>query len=141
MELIHTHFRKHFFFYILIIAIFANVGFSYYRFMVKHDYVVGYHGSCDSATGKCFMSCDDDACTKPEYYTEMKKYEPDLYKECGEDITSCDAASVCLPADRKCSTTYCDSSTSNNDNTCQAPIDTQIDIQTNPINNSSDTNI
>jgi len=91
------HFRKYFFPYILIIAILANVGFSYYRFIIKHDYIVGYHGVCDPSIGKCFMSCDDDACTQPDYYSEMRKYEPDLYKECGLDITNCDTANVCLP--------------------------------------------
>jgi len=115
------------------------VVFSYYRFMVKYDYVVGYQGSCDPATGKCFMSCDDDACTKPDYYSEMRKYEPDLYKECGQDITNCDAANVCLPGDRKCSITYCNDKTSDDDNPCQTPIvPQQSDTQdNNNINNTT----
>ena len=131
------YFRDHIFALILIIGIVFVVVFSYYRFMVKHDYVVGYQGVCDPATGKCFMSCEDDACTKPDYYSEMKKYEPDLYNECGKDITNCDMANVCLPTDRKCSVTYCNSITSDKDNPCQTPIDTK----TNSIGNSSNTNI
>ena len=111
------YFRDHFFFLILILGVFFVVVFSYHRFMVKHDYIVGYHGSCDPATGKCFMSCDDDACTKPDYYSKMQKYEPDLYKECGIDITDCATSNICLPTDRKCSITYCNKVTSNNDNT------------------------
>jgi hypothetical protein len=113
--------------------------------MVKHDYVVGYQGSCDPATGKCFKSCDDDACTKPNYYAEMQKYEPDLYKECGKDITDCAVASMCLPSDHRCSITYCDKNTSDNDNVCQTPImeqpKTQNSNQINSINNTSNTNI
>ena len=136
-----VYFRNHFFPFFLILGIIFVVIFSYYRFMIKHDYVVGYQGSCDPATGKCFKSCDDDACKNPDYYTEMRKYEPDLYKECGEDITNCDAANMCLPSDHKCSITYCDKNTSDKDNPCQAPADTQTNTQTNPISNSSNTNI
>lgn len=136
-----VYFRNHFFFLILTFVIIIVGVFSYYRFMIKHDYVVGYQGVCDPATGKCFMNCEDDACTKVDYYSEMQKYEPDLYNECGKDITNCDAASVCLPSDRKCSITYCDKSTSDDDNVCQTPVGPQSDIQTNPINNPSNTNI
>jgi len=107
METKHTHFHDHILSYVLIFLIVTVGVFSYYRFMVKHDYVVGYQGVCDPATGKCFMSCEDDACTKIDYYSNMLKYEPDLHKECGNDISNCDAASVCLPGDRKCSISYC----------------------------------
>lgn len=107
MEPIHTHFRKHFFSYILIIAILANVGFSYYRFIIKHDYLVGYEGTCDPKIEKCFTGCTDDACTENYYYSQMRKYEPDLFAECGADITDCETASICLPSDRRCSITYC----------------------------------
>ena len=135
------YFRDHFFFFILALGIIFVVVFSYYRFMIKYDYIVGYQGSCDPHTGKCFKNCEDDACTKFDYYTEMQKYEPDLYKECGKDITNCDVANVCLSTDRKCSITYCDQNTSNKDNLCQTTADTLINTQTSPISNSSDTNI
>ena len=135
------YFRNHFFPFILILGIVFVVIFSFYRFMIKHDYIIGYQGVCDPTTGKCFMSCDDDACTKPDYYLEMQKYEPDLFKECGADITDCEAANACLPGDRKCSVTYCNKSTSDKDNSCQTPLDTQTDIQTNSISNSSNANI
>lgn len=103
------YFDNHFFFFILVILVIIAGFFSYYRFMVKNDYVVGYEGVCDSATEKCFIGCNDDACTDKYYYTKMQKYAPDLYTECGKDITDCEAASICLPDDRKCSVTYCNS--------------------------------
>ena len=135
------YFNNYFFFLTLSFCVVFFIGFSYYRFMVKHDYVVSYHGSCDPITGKCFMSCDDDACTKPDYYTEMQKYEPDLYKECGQDIINCDLANICLLIDRKCSVTYCNKSTSDKDNPCQTPIDVKTRVQADPINNSNNINI
>ncbi len=81
---------------------------SYYRFMVRNDYVVGYEGKCNPAIEKCFVGCEDDACTKNNYYSKVQKYAPDLYKECGKDITDCENASKCLPGDRNCSIIHCD---------------------------------
>ena len=141
METKNTHFHDHILSYILIPIIILVALFSYYRFMVKYDYVVGYQGSCDPTTGKCFKSCDDNACKNPSYYTEMQKYEPDLYKECGKDITNCDAANVCLPTDHKCSIIYCDKNTSDHDNVCQDPVRAQSDTQNNSIDNTSNTNL
>ncbi len=123
------YFRKHFF-YLTILLVIVFVGtVSFYRFIIKHDYVVGYQGSCDPVSGKCFKSCEDDACTKIDYYSEMQKYEPDLFRECGKDITNCAAANTCLSGDRNCSVTYCDKNTSDNDNVCQEPIVKQPNVQ------------
>lgn len=145
MKVKNIHFREHAMFFVLVpLIVFVGI-LSFYRFMVKHDYVVGYQGACDPATGKCFMSCNDDSCTTESYYSEMQKYEPDLFKECGKDITNCEAASVCFSSDRKCSKTYCDKETSDNNNVCQTPFGEQSNIQdsnqTNSINNTSNTNI
>lgn len=139
-------FRDHSFSCILVLLIIVAGFFSYHRFITTSDYIVGYQGVCDPARGKCFKSCEDDACTKADYYSEMQKYAPDLYKECGKDITDCATASVCLPSDRKCSITYCNNRTSDDDNVCQEPLETpssgtQSNNQIDPINNTNDTNI
>lgn len=119
--------RNHFFFYILVAIIFIVGIFSYRRFMIKQDYVVGYEGICDPATNinKCFEGCNDDACTEKHYYLKMVKYAPDLYKECGEDITDCEAASACLSGDNNCIETYCNPD--DKSDTCATEINTQND--------------
>ena len=94
-------------FYILVPFIIIVSFASYYRFIIKHDYVVGYEGVCDPSIEKCFIGCEDSACIKEYYYTKVKKYEPDLFRECGKDITDCEDASVCFPNDRTCSVVYC----------------------------------
>jgi len=81
---------------------------SYNRFIINNDYFVGYEGVCDPNIEKCFIGCEDDECTEEYYYSQIVKYAPDLYSECGEDITDCKEANVCLPSDRNCSITYCD---------------------------------
>lgn len=121
---IKKHLREHFFSYIIFLLIVVIGFFSYYRFMIKHDYIVGYQGVCDPSTGKCFMSCEDDACTKPDYYDNVLKYAPDLYKECGTDITNCEDANVCLAGDHKCSITYCDRK--NKDDICEPELQNNI---------------
>ena len=137
MKIKSIYFREHIFFFILVLAIITVSALSYYRFMVKHDYVVGYQGVCDPAIGGCFKSCEDDACTKVDYYSNMLKYEPDLYMECGKDITDCDAASTCLVNDHKCSVTYCNPEVS--DNTCESPTDKSIAQKINSQNQTDST--
>jgi len=104
----NINFRDHFLFFILAPLIIIVGVISYYRFMINHDYMVGYEGNCDPVSEKCFIGCEDDECTEEYYYSQIIKYAPDLYKECGGDITDCEAANICLPEDRNCSITYCD---------------------------------
>jgi hypothetical protein len=97
--------------------------------MVRQDYLVRYEGTCDATIQKCFIGCEDDACTKESNYSKVVKYAPDIYKECGEDITDCEAANTCLPNDRNCSVTYCDPKI---DDECTTPV-----VETNISNNDS----
>ena len=121
-----TYFYDHFFFFVLVFLVLIIGYTSYYRFMIKNDYIVGYEGVCDPATNKCFIGCEDDACTKESYYSKVEKYAPDLYRECGKDITDCEAASKCLPNDRKCSVTYCNTEVGGD--ICKMPTD-KLNIQ------------
>lgn len=130
---IKQNFRNHFFSYTLVALVFIVGVFSYYRFMARQDYVVGYEGVCDPVANanKCFEGCGDDACTEKYYYSKMVKYAPDLYEECGEDITDCESANSCLPNDRECSVTYCNPEVEGD--TCATETTTQND------NNDTDT--
>lgn len=94
--------------YILIPLIFIVSIISFYRFIIHQDYLVRYEGVCDPTINKCFLGCEDDACTKEYNYSKVVKYAPDIYAECGDNITDCEVASRCLPSDRMCSITYCD---------------------------------
>lgn len=100
--------RNHFFLYILLVFVVTVGVLSYYRFSVKHDYYVGYNGSCDPSTESCFVQNEDGTDTKSIYFSKMKKYAPDLFRECGSDITNCSEANICLSSDHNCSKIYCD---------------------------------
>ncbi len=92
-----------FFYYFIIISIVFAICVSFYRFIIINDYVIYYEGSCDPNTESCFESCDDECF----YYKKVKKYAPDIYSECGKDITECESANICLAQDRRCSVVYC----------------------------------
>ncbi len=108
MENKSTHSNKNILFYILVPLIILSGTVSYFRFIVNHDYIVGYEGVCDPTIESCFIGCEDDECTTEYYYTKIQKYGSDLYAECEKDITDCEGANMCLPSDRKCSIVYCD---------------------------------
>jgi hypothetical protein len=102
----YLNIRNHLFF--ILIPIIIVVGyFSFNRFLIKHDYIVSYEGTCDPIVSKCFVGCEDDSCTTKYFYSKIQKYAPDLYNQCGKDITDCEQANVCIPSDRVCSITYC----------------------------------
>jgi hypothetical protein len=95
--------------YILIPLLVMLIASSYVRFILLKDYSVAYEGVCDPAQFSCFIGCEDDECTQPYYYSNVVKYAPDLYEQCGIDITDCEKASVCLAEDdTNCKITYCD---------------------------------
>ena len=83
-------------------------GAAYVRFMVLHDYIVTYEGQCDPQTESCFIGCEDEECKQTFYFTIVEKYAANLYEQCGNDISDCELANVCLPGEEEsCSITYC----------------------------------
>lgn len=109
---------KHLLVYILLPLCLLAIAASYYRFMVVGSYVVEYEGACDPVTESCFVACADDECTDLYYHTWVHKYASDVQRECGIDVTDCEAANVCLPGDTECSVTYCDPALTLEDETC-----------------------
>lgn len=82
---------------------------SYMRFMVFADYHVTYESECNPNAESCYIGCEDENCNSKYYYSLVEKYAPNLFDQCGADITDCSDAYVCLPEDKdRCSITYCD---------------------------------
>lgn len=96
---------------VVLVPVIVLVGaFSYYRFIVQHDYMVTYEGICDPTTDSCYVGCEDDACESTYPYMTVEKYAADLYAQCGPDITDCEAASQCVEGEQSCTITFCDAS-------------------------------
>jgi len=95
-------------FWIFVVLIVLSTSASYHRFIVLQDYLVAYEGECDPYTQVCFIGCEDDECISEYYYSQMEKYAPNVFEQCGKDITDCEKAYVCLSEDgEKCSITFC----------------------------------
>jgi hypothetical protein len=103
-----SFFSEYWFRTILIVFSILFIGASYVRFIISHDYMVAYEGTCDEYTEGCFIGCEDEECTAQYYYTKMQKYAPTLGEQCGKDITDCENANYCLEGEEKCTVTYCD---------------------------------
>ncbi len=96
---------------LVLVPVIVLVGaFSYYRFMVEHDYMVTYKGICDPRVDSCYIGCENDACESIYPYMTVEKYAADLYTQCGADITDCKAANLCVEGELSCTITFCDAS-------------------------------
>jgi hypothetical protein len=111
------HIQSKFLFYLLTLLCIAAVAASFYRFVVRNDYVVEYEGDCDPSENACFIGTDEET-GEAYYYVKVQKYAPELYAECGPDVVGCESASVCLPTDTRCSVTFCSADTLLEDEQC-----------------------
>jgi len=105
------------FFIVFFLLIIGSIGATYYRTMIKKDYIVSAQTDCDPYTEKCFIwECDPastvegEACTgDPEsdvwYYQilERKAYNVPL---CDPNDENCEAL-VCPEGEKDCSVTFC----------------------------------
>lgn len=129
-----THLNSHTLLYFLVLSIFITSVASYYRFIIRSDFIVEYESICDPTTERCFVKCGDNGCAEKHYYFNVRKYAPELYSECGNDITGCKSATTCLSDDHGCLITYCDLRISGNN--CSSLVNeamTQGDVDTNKI--------
>lgn len=103
------NFKKYFLLYTLIPLAVLSVASSYYRFMVTEEYLVEYEGDCDPEENNCFVGCEDDACSSEYYYSLVTKNASHLIAQCGNDISDCESAHICLAENsEECSISYCD---------------------------------
>lgn len=118
------------FFLIFFLLIVGSVAVTYWRIMVKRDYIISAQVDCDPATEACFASaCDPESNTEcaatPEaerttYYKLISKNAENIppcdpYKdECPKDL-SCD------PGEKDCEISLCDSSNVPDGEECNDP--------------------
>lgn len=102
------HFKKYLLIYTIVPLLVLLTISSYYRFIVTNDYLVSYEGMCDPINENCFVDCEDEECTSEYYYTVVTRHATEIDNLCGDDITDCEAANICLPGSTECSITHCD---------------------------------
>lgn len=128
------------FFIIFGLLIAASVAVTYWRIMVKKDYVVEAQTDCDPTADKCFIwECDPastvegEACTgdaeKDTWYYQIARRNAAKIPLCDPDKDeNCDPW-TCDPATEKdCSTTFCDETNKVEQGVeCNDPVQYNID--------------
>lgn len=107
---------------VLLVLILASVGYTFYKIMIKRDYVISAQVDCDPYEEKCFIwECDPEsseegeACTgDPEediwYYQIVKRNAANI-PNCDPNDENCDAL-TCDPAlEKDCEIILCDEET------------------------------
>lgn len=120
---------------ILIIAILVliagSVAVTYWRIMVKKDYIITAQADCDPTTEKCFVwNCDPksnvegEACTgdseKDVWYYQIINRKAFNIPLCDPNDENCTAL-TCPEGEKDCSVEFCDEKTKKKENVCSDP--------------------
>lgn len=116
--------------FFLLIA--GSVAFTYYRIMLKKDYLISSQVDCDPYTEKCFIwNCDSnstvegEACTgDPEidvWYYKIAKRNASRIPLCNpEEDENCQPF-LCNPGEQECGETLCNAETAAEGEICNDP--------------------
>ncbi|MDP1814562.1 MAG: hypothetical protein Q8K92_08965 [Leadbetterella sp.] len=128
------------FFLVFILLIVGSIGVTYWKIMVKRDYVIVAQADCDPYEEECFVHiCDPDPAADGEWCTGDP--EEDIWytkniSRMAYNIPDCDpndedcAALVCEEGEKDCSYELCDEMNVPEGDTCNDPARYAID---NPI--------
>ena len=121
------------FFWVLGILILASIGVTYWRIMLKRDYIIEAEADCDPATETCFVyECDPSAeeCTgNPNEDTSFYK----IIRRNASKIPTCDPADencqplVCGEGEKDCEEILCTEQTKTQEDVCNDPAQYNLD--------------
>lgn len=120
------------FFLVMGVLILGSVAVSYYRYMVKQDYIIQAQADCDPYMEACFVhvcdpnpDVDGDSCTGD--LVEDTAYYKLIYRNakniplCDPSAEGCDAL-ICPKGETDCSYTLCDPATVIGGDVCNDPV-------------------
>jgi hypothetical protein len=118
--------------FFLLIA--GSVAFTYYRIMVKKDYLISSQIDCDPYTEKCFIwNCDPnstapgEACTgDPEvdvWYYKIAKRNASRIPLCNPETDENCQPFLCDPGEPECGETLCSAETATEGEICNDPTE------------------
>jgi hypothetical protein len=103
------------FWIVFFLILFGSVAFTYYRIMIKRDYLISAEAECDPYAEKCFIyECDPETeeCTgDPEedtYYYKLIKRKAFNIPSCNSDEDEDCESLVCLENEEDCSYELCE---------------------------------
>jgi hypothetical protein len=117
---------------IFFLLIIGSVAFTYYRIMLKKDYLISSQIDCDPYVEKCFIwNCDPESDVEGEACTgdpEMDAWYYKIAKRNASRIPLCDPEAdencepfLCDPGEPECGETFCDEKTVAEGETCNDP--------------------
>jgi len=105
------------FFLVFFALILGSVAVTYYRIMIKRDYIISAQQECDPVTEACFVSAcdpesDEECAATPEeerttYYKIIKKNAKNI-PPCDPHANECPEQLSCEPGEEECEYTLCD---------------------------------
>src|SRR3990167_8746068 len=121
--------KSQIFFLVMGLLILGSVAVSYYKYMVKRDYIVQAEAECDPYTEACFVYvCDPEAGEEgtgdpvedTSYYKLINRNAKNM-PLCDPSDETCDAL-VCPAGEADCSFTLCDPATAEEGAECNDPV-------------------
>lgn len=118
---------------IFLLLLFGSVAMSFYKIVIKMDYLITLETECDPAVNACFIfECspeDDSEC--PENEAERISYYQILTKK-AYNFPNCDfnencPQPTCAEGETDCEITFCDETTKEEDQQCSNPTDFQAE--------------
>lgn len=120
------------FFLVFFLLILGSVAMTYWRIVVKRDYIISAQQECDPATEACFAStCDpesDEECANtPEnerttYYKTISKNAKNI-PPCDPYKNECPTNLTCDSGEKDCEITLCDADNVPEGEECNDPIE------------------
>lgn len=124
-------------FVVIGLLIVGSVAVTFWRYMVKRDYIVQAQTDCDPEAEACFVwECDPESTVEGEACTGDEESDIWYYKiirRNAKNIPLCDpneeecAALVCEPGEKDCSEELCSESNVPEGETCNDPVQYLID--------------
>ena len=115
------------FFLVLILCIAGSVWFTYYRIVMRQDYIVESQADCDPTSEKCFVylcdpsteNCTGDVDADTSYY-KLSRRKANMIPKCDPTDASC-LPFTCGKNETDCEEIFCDAQTVKKGDECNDP--------------------
>lgn len=121
--------------WVFFLLVIWSIGATYYRIMIKRDYIIEAQTDCDPAVDKCFVhhcdatseECTGDKTQDTSYY-KISRRNAGLIPLCDPSDENCQPF-ICGENEKDCSETFCDTQRIPKDNLdkCNDPVQYLID--------------
>jgi hypothetical protein len=147
-QLNHSPFASKLFLIIFALLLIGSISLTFWRIVVKRDYIISAEQECDPYTEACFIytcspdedeECPADPAERMSYYKLIHKNAQNI-PLCDAQADECPAELTCAENEEECEYIYCDEDTVAEGEECVDPVQYSIDnppLEENTEENSS----